>query len=81
MVGVDFNEIFALVAKFITIRYILALKTAVDLEIHQMVVKTTLLNGMLEVEIYKDQPHGFVQEGKKNLVCKLKKNLYHSSNF
>ena len=30
MAGVDFNKIFALVAKFITIRCILAIETAMD---------------------------------------------------
>ncbi len=47
-----------------------------DLEIHQMDVKTAFLNGELEEDIYMDQPQGFVQEGKEQLVCKLKKSLY-----
>ena len=49
--GVNFNEIFVLVAKFISIRFILAIEVAMDLEIHQMDVKTTFLNEVLEVEI------------------------------
>jgi len=74
--GVDFNETFAPVAKFTTIRCILALGAALDMEIHQMDVKTAFLNGKLEEEIYMDQPQGFAQEGKEHLVCKLKKALY-----
>ncbi len=74
--GVDFDETFAPVAKFITIRCILAIGAAMDWEIHQMDVKTAFLNGVLEVEIYMDQPEGFVQKGKEHLVCKLKKALY-----
>src|SRR5579875_2010750 len=74
--GVDFNETFAPVAKFSTIRCILALGAAMDLEMHQMDVKTAFLNGELEEDIYMDQPQGFVQRGKENLVCKLKKSLY-----
>ena len=40
-----------------------------------MDVKTTLLNGDLEEEIYMDQPEGCVVQGKKK-VCKLVKSLY-----
>ena len=54
MAGVDFNETFALVAKFIIIRCILALGAAMNWEIRQMNVKTTFLNEILEVEIYMD---------------------------
>jgi hypothetical protein len=75
--GVDFDETFAPVAnKFITIRCILAIAAAMDWEIHQMDVKTTFLNGVLEVFIYMNQPEGFVQKGKEHLMCKLIKALY-----
>ncbi len=46
VVGVNFNEIFALVAKFTTIRCMLAIRTVMNLEIHQMDVKITFLNGV-----------------------------------
>ncbi len=74
--GVDFNETFAPMAKFTTIRCILAIGSTMDLEIHQMDVKTAFLNGELEEDIYMDQPQGFVHDGKEHLVCKLKKSLY-----
>jgi hypothetical protein len=74
--GVDFLETFAPVAKFTTIRCILALGAALDLEIHLMDVKTAFLNGELEEDIYMEQPQGFLQEGFDHLVCKLKKSLY-----
>ena len=41
-----------------------------------MDVKAAFFNGVLEVEIYMNQPEGFVQEVKEYLVCKLKKALY-----
>jgi len=53
-----------------------AIGVAMDLEIHQMDLKTAFLNGELEEDIYMDQPQGFVQDGKEHLVCKLKKSLY-----
>ena len=73
--GVDFNETFAPVAKFSTIRCVVTLGAAMDLEMHQMDVKTAFLNPKLEEVIYMDQPQGFVQEGQEHLKCKLKKAL------
>ena len=46
--GVDFHETFAPGTKFTTIRCIFAIGAAVDLEIHQMDVKTAFLNGDLD---------------------------------
>ena len=64
MAGVDFNEIFTPVAKFITIRCVFALGAAMKWKIHQIDVRTAFLNGILEVEIYMNKPDDFVQEGK-----------------
>ncbi len=61
--GVDYNETFAPVAKFTSICCILALAALEDMEIHQMDVKTTFLNGKLEEEIYMEQLQGFVRQG------------------
>ena len=74
--GVDYNETFASVAKFCSIRALLALGAYQDLEIHQMDVNTAFLNGDLDEEIYMRQPDGFVVPGKEQLVCKLNKSLY-----
>ena len=54
----------------------MTLVTHYDLELHQMDVKTTFLNGDLEENIYMDQPMGFSFEGKEHMVCKLKKSIY-----
>jgi hypothetical protein len=74
--GVDYNETFALVAKFTSIRCIVALATLEDMEVHQMDMKTAFLNGKLEEEIYMEQPQGFMHQGGEHLVCKLHKSLY-----
>ena len=73
--GVDFDEIFAPVVKMSSIRVVLGLAASLDLEVEQMDVKTAFLHGDLEEEIYMVQPEGFVQKGKEDLVCRLKKSL------
>ena len=55
---------------------LIVLVVVYDLQIHQMNVKTTLLNGELEEEIYTEQPEGFVVPGKEEKVCRLVKSLY-----
>jgi hypothetical protein len=70
--GVDYNETFALVTKFMSICCIFALVAIEDMEIRQMDVKIAFFNGDLEEEIYMEQPKGFTQEG-EHLVCKLHK--------
>jgi hypothetical protein len=61
--GVDYNETFAPIVKFVSIRCIFTLAAIENMEIHQMDVKTTFLNGDLEEEINMEQPEGFTQEG------------------
>jgi hypothetical protein len=54
--GIDFGEIFFPVAKLTSIRFLLSIAAAFDLEVEQMDVKTTFLHGDLEEEIYMKQP-------------------------
>ena len=75
--GIDFGEIFSLVAKLTSIRFLLSVATAFDFEVEQMDVKTTFLHGDLDEEIFMKQPEGYAVKGNKELVCKLKKSLYH----
>ena len=41
-----------------------------------MDVKLAYLHGVLEEEIYMEQPEGFIAEGEENKVCKLVRSLY-----
>ena len=41
-----------------------------------MDVKTTFLNGVIEEEVYIEQPQGFEVKDRRTHVCKLKKDLY-----
>ena len=74
--GVDYDEVYAPVAKYKSIRTLLAIGNQLDLEIHQMDVVAAYLNGELSEEIYMKQPEGFVDKRYPNKVCKLKKSLY-----
>ena len=74
--GLDFNETFAPVAKFTTIRCILAMTAANGWELHQMDVKTAFLNGDLDEEVYMEQPDGYVDPTYPNKACRLLQALY-----
>lgn len=74
--GIDYDEVFAPVARYNSIRSILAIVNEFDLELHQMDVKTAFLHGELDEEIYMAQPEGFVDENNPEKVCKLRKSLY-----
>ena len=65
MEGIDFEETFSPVVKFVSIRVILAFVAHYDLELHQMDVKTAFLNGDLDEEIYMVQPEGSIAEGQE----------------
>ena len=54
----------------------MSIVASLDLELFQMDVKTTFLNGELKQEIYMVQPNGYKVEGEDHKVYKLKKSLY-----
>ena len=50
--GIDFNEMFALVAHMDIVRTVLAIVAQNKWHVHQMDVKSSFLNGYLEEEVY-----------------------------
>ena len=74
--GIDYEETFALVARYTSIRSVLVVTIVMKLKIHQKDVKTTFLNGVVKEEVYMKQPLGFETHDRENHVCKLKKALY-----
>ena len=74
--GIDYDEVFAPVARLSSIRILLAFAVENKMKIHQMDVVSAFLNGKLREEIFMQQPPGYVQSGKEELVCKLKKSIY-----
>jgi len=72
--GIDYDQTFAPVAKFASLRVLLAIAAERDLEVHQMDVKSAYLNGELQEDIFMQAPAGFdVPEG---MVLKLVKAVY-----
>ncbi len=74
--GIDYEEVFSPVTRYSSIRTLLALANAHNLEIHQMDVKTAFLNGSIEHDIYMSQPEGFIDPDHPEYVCKLEKSIY-----
>jgi hypothetical protein len=56
--GIDYEETLAPAARLQAIRILLAFSVAKEFKFHQMDVKSALLNGVLEEEVYVRQPPG-----------------------
>ena len=74
--GIDYEEVFAHVARMETIRLLISLAAQNHWQIHQLDVKSAFLNGYLEEEVYIEQPEGYVTQGQEDKVLKLNKALY-----
>ena len=72
--GIDFEEVFAPVSKYTTVRTLLAAAASQDLEIHQLDIKTAFLNGTIEEEVWIQQPPGYSTDD--GTACRLLKTLY-----
>ena len=73
---IDYDEIFAPVVKWVSICILLALAARLDLEVHQMDVKTAFLNRDLEHVIYMEPPLGCADYRSPGIIWKLEKSLY-----
>jgi hypothetical protein len=74
--GLDFGETYAPVPRLESIRILLAYATHHDFKLYQMDVKSAFLNGLLQEEVYVEQPPGFEDSKFPNHVYKLHKALY-----
>ncbi|GJS20943.1 reverse transcriptase domain-containing protein [Tanacetum coccineum] len=76
VIGIDYDETYAPVARLESIRILLAYACALDFKLYQMDVKSAFLNGFINEEVYVAQPSGFINFAKPNYVYRLKKALY-----
>nr|GEX85914.1 retrovirus-related Pol polyprotein from transposon TNT 1-94 [Tanacetum cinerariifolium] len=74
--GIDYDEMFAPVARIEATRLFLAYVAHKDFTVYQMDAKTTFLNGILKEEVYVGQPLGFVSKQYPDHVYTLDKALY-----
>ena len=70
---INYEETFSPLARYTSIRTIMVLISMMKWDLHQMDVKKTFLNGMIEEEVYIKQPQGFEVENRATHVCKLKR--------
>jgi hypothetical protein len=64
------------VARYTSIRTIIALAAKMKWKLHQMDVNIAFLNGIIEEEVYIEKSQQFEVEDRKSHVCQLKKSLY-----
>nr|GEV00043.1 putative ribonuclease H-like domain-containing protein [Tanacetum cinerariifolium] len=73
---IDYDEVFAHVARIEAIRLFLAYASFVGFIVYQMDVKSAFLYGTIEEEVYVCQPPGFEDPYFPNKVYKVEKALY-----
>ena len=74
--GIDYTEVFTPVARWDTIRMVLAIATQRKWKVYQLDVKSAFLHGKLDEDVYVEQPLGYEKKGEEHKVLKLKKALY-----
>nr|GEU29984.1 hypothetical protein [Tanacetum cinerariifolium] len=74
--GIDYDEVFALVARLEAIKIFLAFASYMGLTVYQMDVKSSFSYGKIDEDVYVSQPPGFIDPKFRKKVYKVVKALY-----
>ena len=74
--GIEYGEKLSPIYRLEWVRTLLAYVVFKGLKVYQMDIKSAFLNGILEEEVYIDQPESFIDPNKRDMVCKLNTTLY-----
>jgi Reverse transcriptase (RNA-dependent DNA polymerase) len=74
--SIDYDEVFAPMARMETIRLLISIAAQFEWLIYQMDVKSAFLNEVLKEDVYVEQSLGYMKSGKEQKMLKLKKAFY-----
>jgi len=74
--GIDYKENYVPIARLEAICILLSFATFSNMKLYQLDVKNTSLNGLIQEEVYVEQPPRFESETLPQHVFKLNKTLY-----
>ena len=74
--GIDYFETFSLVIKPTTLRLVLAVAVSRAWPVRQLDISNAFLHGVLDEEVFMEQPQGFIDKTKPDHVCRLQKAVY-----
>ena len=74
--GLDFHDTFSPVVRASTVRIVLSIAVTRGWNIRQLDVKNAFLHGLLQEEVFMEQPPGYIDTSHPHHVCRLKKAIY-----
>jgi hypothetical protein len=74
--GLDFNDTFSPVVRASTVRIVLSIAVSRGWNMRQLDVKIAFMYGLLQEQVYMEQPPSYANSSHPNHVCRLKKTIY-----
>jgi hypothetical protein len=74
--GLDFNDTFSPVVRASTVRIVLSIAVSHGWNMRQLDMKNAFLHGLLQEQVYMEQPPSYADSSHPDHVCRLKKAIY-----